>query len=56
MCSKTNTNEFLIKKEYHLIYVLCHIIKHFNSCGAGIKMFMDIDAIIRKIKNFHNEK
>ena len=52
MCSKTNTNEYLINNENHLIYVLCHIIKHFNSCGAGIKMFMDIDAIIRKIKDF----
>lgn len=55
MCVK-NSNEYVLKKEYHLLYVLCHIVKHFNNCGAGIKMFMDIDAIIRNIDYFDYEK
>ena len=54
-CSKKG-NEYLISEEYHLLYVLCHIIKHFNFCGAGIKMFMDIDVLIRSIKNFDYDK
>ena len=55
MCEK-NANEYLIKKEYHLLYVLCHIIKHFNHCGAGIKMFMDIDVLLRSTDNFDYEE
>lgn len=52
MC-KSDGNEYVIGKEDHLLYVMCHIIKHFNHCGAGIKMFMDIDAIIRNTENFN---
>lgn len=49
MCTK-NGNEYRLKAEYHLLYVLCHIIKHFKNCGAGIKMFMDIDVLLRREK------
>lgn len=55
MAVKRN-HEYLIDDEHHLLYILCHIIKHFNSCGAGIKMFMDIDAIIRHAHNFDYSK
>lgn len=55
MAVKRN-HEYLIDDDYHLLYILCHIIKHFNSCGAGIKMFMDIDAIIRHAYNFDYSK
>ena len=44
--------EYKISDEEHLLYVLCHIIKHFNSFGAGIKMFADIDVLIRHIGDF----
>lgn len=40
--------EYKLSAENHLLYILCHIIKHFNICGAGIRMFMDIDVLIRR--------
>lgn len=52
MC-KNNGFEYILNDEDHLLYVLCHIIKHFNLCGAGIKMFMDIDVLIRHISDFN---
>lgn len=51
-----NGFEYRLNDEAHLLYVLCHIIKHFNAFGAGIKMFADIDVLIRKINNFDYEK
>lgn len=44
-----NGPEYTLKPETHLLYVLCHIIKHFNMCGAGIKMFLDIDILVRHL-------
>lgn len=55
--AKKNGLEYTLSPENHLLYVLCHIIKHFNFCGAGIRMFMDIDVLIRNYKtdiNFEN--
>lgn len=46
MCEKHNC-EYKLNNTEHLIYVICHIIKHFSAYGAGIKMFMDIDVLIR---------
>lgn len=51
-----NGNEYFIDDYNHLLYVMCHIIKHFKFCGAGIKMFMDIDAVIRHIGDFDYER
>lgn len=51
MC-KNKDCEYFIDDEQHLLYVLCHIIKHFNLYGAGIKMFMDIDVLIRHMADF----
>ena len=48
LCTKTG-NRFSLTDEMHLLYVLCHIAKHFNMCGAGIRMFIDIDVLIRHI-------
>lgn len=55
MCTN-NGYEYFIDDEQHLLYILCHIIKHFNLCGAGIKMFMDIDVIIRHMDDFNYDK
>ncbi|MGN1202293.1 MAG: nucleotidyltransferase family protein, partial [Eubacterium sp.] len=52
MCEK-NGYEYKISDELHLLYVLCHIIKHFNLCGAGIKMFTDVDVLIRHMPDFN---
>lgn len=51
MCERKGY-EYIIGDQLHLLYVMCHIIKHFNMCGAGIKMFMDIDVLIRHMENF----
>ncbi|MCM1286613.1 MAG: nucleotidyltransferase family protein [Acetobacter sp.] len=45
-------NRYYLNDYEHLLYVLCHIAKHFNMYGAGIRMFMDIDVLIRHIKDF----
>ena len=41
--------------ETNLLYVLTHIAKHFNHFGAGIRMFMDVDVLIRNADNFNYE-
>lgn len=51
LCEKDG-NEYIISDKLHLIYVLCHMIKHFKMCGAGIKMFMDIDVLLRRLGDF----
>ena len=39
---------YILDKEYHLIYLLVHIAKHFYSCGCGVRMIMDIAVYINK--------
>lgn len=55
LCKKDGNRYYLDDYE-HLLYVLCHIAKHFNMYGAGIRMFMDIDVMIRHIKNFDYDR
>ena len=52
---KNNNCEYCLDIENHLIYVLTHIAKHFNHLGAGIRMFMDVDVLIRNCDNFDYE-
>ena len=33
---------FVLKPEYHLMYLLTHIAKHIHGSGAGIRMYLDI--------------
>ena len=40
-----------LKKEYHLIYILVHLAKHFYHIGAGIRMFLDVCLFTRYYKN-----
>lgn len=54
-CSNVG-NEYLLDDYTHMLYVLCHIIKHFKCLGAGIKMFMDVDVLVRHIDNFDYDK
>lgn len=39
-----------------LFYVICHLLKHLKYQGAGIRMFLDIDVIIRSIHAFSLDK
>lgn len=53
---KITPYEYRLNLEEHLLFVLMHIAKHMGSYGAGVRMFMDIDVIIRKIDNFNYDK
>ena len=36
--------------EFHLLYILTHMAKHFYGYGCGVRMFLDIAVIIDKFK------
>ena len=55
MCEKHGC-EYKLDNTEHLLYVICHIINHFSAYGAGIKMFMDIDVIIRNTTDIDYNK
>lgn len=38
---------YKLKPFYHLLYVITHIAHHLKSGGAGVRMIMDIDALLR---------
>lgn len=40
---------------YHLIYVIIHIAHHMKIGGAGIRMLMDIDVLVRNYPNLDFE-
>ena len=41
---------------YHqLLYVLRHIGKHLSHSGAGVRMLMDVDVLVRAIPDFDNQ-
>jgi hypothetical protein len=37
-----NGYSYQLNDEYHLIYLICHMVKHFYSGGCGIRMLLDI--------------
>lgn len=41
-------NTYKLDDEYHLIFLLVHMAKHFSECGCGIRMFLDIAFYIKK--------
>ncbi|WP_455543291.1 nucleotidyltransferase domain-containing protein [Intestinibacter sp.] len=41
-------HSYTLNREYHLIYLLVHIAKHFYSCGCGVRMIMDIAVYLNK--------
>lgn len=49
---KVSDYEYELNLEEHLLFVLMHIAKHMSSYGAGVRMFMDVDVIIRHIDHF----
>lgn len=40
----------------HILYVLRHICKHIKSTGAGVRMLMDMDVLIRNIDDFDQQE
>ncbi|MBM7871297.1 hypothetical protein JOC70_002795 [Clostridium pascui] len=43
-----------LNKEYHFLYLLAHIAKHFDSHGVGIRMIMDIAMYLIYFKDSLN--
>lgn len=39
---------YKLNTEYHLIFILTHIAKHFYGCGAGVRMILDVAVIIKE--------
>ena len=52
---KNEGSLYTLNPNDHLLYVLCHLIKHLKYRGAGIRMLMDIDVLIRSIDCFDEE-
>lgn len=38
---------YVLKPEYHLLYLLTHIAKHIHSSGAGVRMYLDIAFFLK---------
>ena len=42
---------YKLKDVYHLLYLVTHIARHLKEGGAGVRMIMDIDVLIRTHPN-----
>ena len=38
---------YVLKPEYHLLYLLTHIAKHIHGSGAGVRMYLDIAFFLK---------
>ncbi len=55
VADKTDDFEYSLNEYNELLFVLCHLAKHLAYRGAGIRMLLDIDLIIRGIGNFDSD-
>lgn len=39
---------FELEANYHFIYLLLHIAKHMQGCGAGVRMFLDLALMLQR--------
>lgn len=54
MVEDSQDNTKIIKKEYHFIYLLVHMAKHFMNGGFGVRMLMDIPLFVNKYRDTAN--
>ena len=54
--SENTGHTYKLKPIYHLLYVITHIAYHLKNGGAGIRMIMDIDAILRYYPDLDMQK
>ena len=54
--SESTGHTYKLKPIYHLLYVITHIAYHLKNGGAGIRMIMDIDALLRYYPDMDMEK
>ncbi len=52
LCDSKESYTYKLSEYNHLLYVICHLAKHIAYRGAGIRMLMDIDVLIRNISGF----
>ncbi|HOP99329.1 MAG TPA: nucleotidyltransferase family protein [Acetivibrio clariflavus] len=45
---KDNTYTYELEMNYHLVFLITHIAKHFYDRGAGVRLILDIAAILNK--------
>lgn len=45
---KRNGLCFEPQRDFHFIYIICHIAKHLSTSGAGIRMYLDVALFIKK--------
>ncbi|WP_088188779.1 nucleotidyltransferase family protein [Desulfosporosinus sp. FKA] len=46
MKQKPNDYTYELTVEYHFLFLLVHMAKHFDDCGCGIRMIMDISMFL----------
>lgn len=56
LCTDHDKSTYFLDDYNHLLYIICHMVKHLKYRGAGIRMLMDIDVLIRKIPAFEQDK
>ena len=49
-----NVDVYTFSIDKHFLYVICHAIKHFMSCGTGIRQVCDISMYINKYHEIIN--
>ncbi len=45
-----NSPHYHLDINYHFVFVLLHLRKHFINCGVGFRQFMDLAVMIRKCR------
>lgn len=40
-----------LEKDYHIIFMLVHMAKHFHNEGCGVRMFLDLAVTLNKFKD-----
>lgn len=48
---KCDNYTYEFNKEFHFIYLISHMAKHFKTSGCGVKMFIDIALFTNKFKD-----
>ncbi|MGN1318587.1 MAG: nucleotidyltransferase family protein, partial [Lachnospirales bacterium] len=50
-CTNMSDYTLVLNNEYHLIYLIIHMAKHFKNGGCGVRMVFDIAVFINKLKD-----
>ncbi len=50
-CENVENHTFELNREYHFIYLIVHMAKHFKNGGCGVRMILDIAVFADKLKD-----